>query len=189
MYQENLEHSEYVSEVKEIYSPLNDTGVTVTFYTGNQRFSFYDTETFGTTISLKEPFPEELYWILLDKVEISTERGTQTINNVYVQSYDSPDMEHGIAICGDSLDQAVIRAAAQVEFVAMALDMAEAMSYAMPMSINEISEFNQHSPKFDKINHYYTYKFWTPTQVYGAYLKGWITAEEFKEITGTDVPE
>lgn len=43
-----------------------------------------------------------------------------------------------------------------------------------------------HSPKFYKVKTYYDSGLWNLTQVRNAVVKKWITAEEFKEITGKD---
>ena len=49
-----------------------------------------------------------------------------------------------------------------------------------------------HSKNFEKVKRYYnTFKangsrMWTITMVENAVLKGWITAEEYKEITGEE---
>jgi len=43
-----------------------------------------------------------------------------------------------------------------------------------------------HSPKFEKVKKYYDEGFWTKKMVKNAVIKGWITAEEFVEITGDD---
>jgi len=40
------------------------------------------------------------------------------------------------------------------------------------------------SPKFDKVKSYYDKGLWSITAVRNAVVKGWITAEEFTEITG-----
>ena len=40
--------------------------------------------------------------------------------------------------------------------------------------------------KFDKIKSYYDAGLWNLAMVKNAVIKGWITAEEFKEITGQD---
>ena len=42
----------------------------------------------------------------------------------------------------------------------------------------------EHSPKFEKVKTYYDKGLWNITQVRNAVIKGWITAEEFEEITG-----
>ena len=43
-----------------------------------------------------------------------------------------------------------------------------------------------HSKKFYKVKDYYDGHYWTLNMVRNAVVKGWITAEEFKEITGED---
>lgn len=40
--------------------------------------------------------------------------------------------------------------------------------------------------KFDKVKLYYDTGRWTLAQVRNAVVKGWITAEQFTEITGQD---
>ena len=42
-----------------------------------------------------------------------------------------------------------------------------------------------HSPKFATVKKYYP-KYWNITMVKNAVVKGWITEDEFKEITGED---
>lgn len=42
------------------------------------------------------------------------------------------------------------------------------------------------SPKFNKVKKYYDAGLWTLEMVKNAVVKEWITAEEFKEITGED---
>lgn len=44
----------------------------------------------------------------------------------------------------------------------------------------------EHSPKFNKVKQYYDNGLWSITKVRNAVIKQWITAEEFKEITGED---
>lgn len=46
-----------------------------------------------------------------------------------------------------------------------------------------------HSPKYDKVKYYYDHGLWTIEQVHKAVVKGWITAEEYKEITGEPYDE
>lgn len=41
-----------------------------------------------------------------------------------------------------------------------------------------------HSPKYAKVKKYYDKGLWTISMVADAVEKGWITAEEFEEITG-----
>lgn len=43
---------------------------------------------------------------------------------------------------------------------------------------------NEHSPKFEKVKTYYDKGLWKIGAVRNAVVKGWITAEEFEEITG-----
>ena len=50
---------------------------------------------------------------------------------------------------------------------------------------------NEHSPKFQSVKDYYELwkdtegkKGWSPKMVANAVVKGWITAEEYEEITG-----
>jgi len=42
----------------------------------------------------------------------------------------------------------------------------------------------EHSPKYDKVKNYYDKGLWTIDMVRNAVVKGWITEEEFAEITG-----
>lgn len=44
----------------------------------------------------------------------------------------------------------------------------------------------EHSNKYDKVKYYYDNGFWTLDMVKNAVIKGWITEEEFYEITGID---
>lgn len=46
-----------------------------------------------------------------------------------------------------------------------------------------------HSPKFEKVKWYYDSGYWTAKMVRNAVTKGWITAEEFTEITGEEYAE
>ena len=41
-----------------------------------------------------------------------------------------------------------------------------------------------HSPKYDKVKRYYDSCLWNKTMVRNAVVKGWITTEEYEEITG-----
>lgn len=41
-----------------------------------------------------------------------------------------------------------------------------------------------HSPKYAKVKKYYEKGIWDIEMVHNAVVKGWITAEEFEEITG-----
>ena len=43
-----------------------------------------------------------------------------------------------------------------------------------------------HSEKFEKVKRFYTLKVWNETRVRNAVKMGWITEEEFTEITGND---
>lgn len=43
-----------------------------------------------------------------------------------------------------------------------------------------------HSDNFEKVKHFYTLKVWNETRVRNAVKMGWITEEEFTEITGND---
>ena len=43
-----------------------------------------------------------------------------------------------------------------------------------------------HSKHYDLVKNYYKTKLWDETRVINAVIKGWITVEEFKEITGKD---
>ena len=45
-----------------------------------------------------------------------------------------------------------------------------------------------HSPKFEKVKYYYDNHLWKIKAVQNAVVKGWITPEEYKEITGEDYP-
>lgn len=42
----------------------------------------------------------------------------------------------------------------------------------------------EHSKNFEKVKQYYERKNWSLKMVRNAVVKDWITAEEFKEITG-----
>ena len=42
----------------------------------------------------------------------------------------------------------------------------------------------EHSAKFYKVKGYYDAGLWNKAMVRNAVVKGWITAEEFEEITG-----
>ncbi len=42
----------------------------------------------------------------------------------------------------------------------------------------------EHSKNYDKVRDYYNQKLWDVTRVRNAVAKGWITGEEFAEITG-----
>lgn len=41
-----------------------------------------------------------------------------------------------------------------------------------------------HSEKFEKVKYYYDTKRWTLAMIKNAVVKGWITEDEYKEITG-----
>ena len=41
-----------------------------------------------------------------------------------------------------------------------------------------------HSPKYEKVKKYYDEGLWNTERVKNAVSKGWITEEEFEEITG-----
>lgn len=42
----------------------------------------------------------------------------------------------------------------------------------------------EHSENYEKVLRYYRMGFWNETRVRNAVLKGWITEEEYREITG-----
>lgn len=44
----------------------------------------------------------------------------------------------------------------------------------------------EHSNNYNKVERYYRLKMWNETRVRNAVKMGWITEEEFKEITGKD---
>ena len=46
-----------------------------------------------------------------------------------------------------------------------------------------------HSKKFEMVKEFYQLHFWSLRMTRNAVVKGWITAEEFKEITGKDYEE
>ena len=46
-----------------------------------------------------------------------------------------------------------------------------------------------HSPKYAKVKKYYDKGIWDIEMVHNAVVKGWITAEEFEEITGEPYEE
>lgn len=46
----------------------------------------------------------------------------------------------------------------------------------------------EHSKKFDMVKEFYDNKLWSIKRVWNA-VGRWITAEEYKEITGTDYPD
>ncbi len=43
---------------------------------------------------------------------------------------------------------------------------------------------NEHSEKYELVRGYYENGFWKKKAVHNAVKKGWITAEEYEEITG-----
>lgn len=43
-----------------------------------------------------------------------------------------------------------------------------------------------HSKNFEKVKGYYDNGLWSKAKVKNAVVKGWITAAEYKEITGED---
>lgn len=45
---------------------------------------------------------------------------------------------------------------------------------------------NEHSPKFERVKAYYDTGLWSKAKVKNAVVHGWITEEEYKEITGED---
>ncbi len=45
---------------------------------------------------------------------------------------------------------------------------------------------NEHSKRFDRVKKYYDAGLWHTDQLEMAVEKGWITKEEYKEITGED---
>ena len=45
----------------------------------------------------------------------------------------------------------------------------------------------KHSPKYEMVKKFYkVYKVWSIDRVHDAVEKGWITEDEFKELTGED---
>lgn len=49
---------------------------------------------------------------------------------------------------------------------------------------------SDHSSNFEKVKRYYNNKYWRPSAIADAVECGWITAEEYAEITGeTYVPD
>lgn len=44
----------------------------------------------------------------------------------------------------------------------------------------------EHSKNYEKVKGFYGEKLWNITRVRNAVVKGWITEEEFAEITGTE---
>lgn len=49
-----------------------------------------------------------------------------------------------------------------------------------------VTMMTEKSKKFDLVKEYYDAGLWSIKKVRNAVVKGWITAEEFKEITGED---
>ena len=47
----------------------------------------------------------------------------------------------------------------------------------------------EHSKKFDLVKNYYDGGYWPKSWVKNAVKKNWITADEYKEITGEDYTE
>ncbi|MBQ7718756.1 MAG: XkdX family protein [Clostridia bacterium] len=47
----------------------------------------------------------------------------------------------------------------------------------------------EHSAKFEKVKGYYDSGLWNETRVRNAVIKGWITEEEYEEITGNAYAE
>jgi hypothetical protein len=47
----------------------------------------------------------------------------------------------------------------------------------------------EHSKKYDKVKSYYDRGLWTIEMVHNAVIKGWITADEYTEITGQPYEE
>lgn len=43
-----------------------------------------------------------------------------------------------------------------------------------------------HSKKYEVVRKYYSLKMWNEEKVRNAVVKGWITSDEFKEITGEE---
>ena len=46
-----------------------------------------------------------------------------------------------------------------------------------------------HSEHFEMVKRYYKMKVWSEARVRNAVVKGWLTEEEFTEITGKDYAE
>lgn len=44
----------------------------------------------------------------------------------------------------------------------------------------------EHGKNYEKVKRYYGMGVWTRTMVYNAVTKGWITPEDYKELTGED---
>lgn len=47
----------------------------------------------------------------------------------------------------------------------------------------------EHSKNYDKVKNYYDKGLWSIDRVHNAVIKGWITPEEFEEITGQPYKE
>ncbi len=47
----------------------------------------------------------------------------------------------------------------------------------------------EHSAKYEKVKEYYDGGYWSKDRVKRAVVKGWITANEYKEITGEEYAE
>lgn len=45
---------------------------------------------------------------------------------------------------------------------------------------------SEHSPKFELVKHYYDIGKWSKKAVKNAVIRGWITEDEYTEITGED---
>ena len=46
------------------------------------------------------------------------------------------------------------------------------------------TKVTEHSPNYEKVKNYYEKGLWSIDRVHNAVVKGWITPEEFEEITG-----
>lgn len=47
----------------------------------------------------------------------------------------------------------------------------------------------EHSSNYEKVKYYYDKGLWSIDRVHNAVIKGWITPEEFEEITGQHYEE
>lgn len=47
----------------------------------------------------------------------------------------------------------------------------------------------KHSKNYDKVKRYYDEGLWDKTRVINAVVKGWITKEEYEDITGEEYDE
>lgn len=47
-----------------------------------------------------------------------------------------------------------------------------------------MAKAKKHSPKYDTVKYYYDHGLWDISRVHKAVEKGWITADEYTEITG-----